>query len=92
MTIAEKIAANKAYIKASNEAFEKEFAAVNSRIDATTAALKAVENKRGSNDPQDITFSNTEATLRSFREMQETIETQKEFQRFMDQSILNHQF
>ena len=78
-------------IKAAFEAFDKEFAAVNSRIDATTAALKSVENKRGSNDPQSV-FANTEATLRSFREMQENIETQKEFQRFIDGSISNHQF
>ena len=91
MTIAEKIEMRKQEMKASFAAFDKEFAAVNSRIDATTAALKAVEIKRGLVNPQSV-FANTEATLRSFREMQETIETQKEFQRFIDGSISNHQF
>ena len=92
MTIAEKIEMRKQEIKASFEAFEKEFAAVNSRIDATTAALNAVETKRGSNYPQSV-FANTEATVRCFREMQEEIKrNNEEFQRFVDQSIMNHQF
>ena len=93
MTIAEKIAIRKQEIKDLFEAFDKEFAAVNSRIDATTAALKAVETKRGLNNHQAITSSNTEATDRCFREMQEEIKrNNEEFQRFVDQSIMNHQF
>ena len=93
MTIAEKIAANKAYIKASFEAFDREFAAVNSRIDATTAALNAVETKRGLSNPQARFENTTEATDRCFREMQEEIKrNNEEFQRFVDQSIMNHQF
>lgn len=91
MTIAEKIAANKAYIKASFEAFDIEFAAVNSRIDKTTAALKAVETKRGLSNPQ---IENSRANVRS-RELMENQNEEiinNDFQRFMDQSIMNHQF
>lgn len=91
MTIAEKIAANKAYIKASFEEFDIEFAAVNSRIDKTTAALKAVETKRGLSNPQ---IENSRANVRS-RELMENQNEEiinNDFQRFMDQSIMNHQF
>ena len=90
MTISEKIEMRKKEIKAAFEEFDKEFAAVNSRIDATTAALKAVEIKRGLANPQ-TRFENTEATDRCFREMQEEIKrNNEEFQRFVDQSIANH--
>ena len=85
MTIAEKIEMRKKEIKASFEAFEKEFAAVNSRIDATTAALKAVETKRG--------LSNTHIeNSRALMENQNLEIINNNFQRFMDQSIMNHKF
>ena len=92
MTIAEKIEMRKQEMKASFEAFDKEFAAVNSRIDSAASALKSVETKRGLSNPQSV-FANTEATDRCFREMQEEIKrNNEEFQRFVDQSIMNHQF
>ena len=93
MTIAEKIEMRKQEMKASFEAFDKEFAAANSRIDATTAALKAVETKRGLSNPQARFENTTEATDRCFREMQEEIKRNNDnFQRFVDVSIMNHKF
>ena len=91
MTIAEKIEMRKRELKASFEAFDREFADMNARIDASAIALNAVETKRGLSNTQ---TENSKANARS-RELMET-ENQniinENFQRFMDVSIMNHQF
>ena len=78
-------------LKASFEAFDKEFAEVNSRIDATTDALKAVETKRGLSNPQNEN-SRANARSRALMENQNQNIINENFQRFMDQSIANHNF
>ena len=91
MTIAEKIEMRKKEIKASFEAFDREFADMNARINATTAALKAVETKRGLSNPR-IENSRANARSRALMENQNLEIINNDFQRFMDQSIMNHSF